>query len=339
MSELPLPASFDPGRVGEVWRVPYDERARDAEAWARRHGIRAAAEDERRVCLLCVDCQNTFCTPGFELFVGGRSGRGAVDDVARLCSFIYRNLAAISEIVVTLDTHHAMQIFHPAALVGPDGLHPEPFTLVSVVDVETGRWRLDDAFAQSVGLSEAEGREHLVHYVRSLARSGKYQLTIWPYHALLGGIGHALVSPVGEAVFFHGIARETRPTEVVKGSNPLTEHYSILGPEVLHDARGRPIGQIDEALIEHLLSFDAVVVAGQAKSHCVAWTVADLLEQGGRRDSALAGRVFLLEDCTSPVVVPGAIDYTDAADAAFERFAVQGVRIVRSTEPLLSELD
>jgi nicotinamidase-related amidase len=334
VTALPEPPSYDPGRVGGIWRVSFGERAGEAEEWARRHAIRAAAEDGARVCLLCVDCQNTFCSPGFELFVGGRSGRGAVDDVARLCSFLYRNLAAITEVVVTLDTHHAMQIFHPAALVGPDGRHPEPYTLVSVEDVETGRWRLDDAFVESVGLSEAEGREHLAHYVRSLARSGKYDLTIWPYHALLGSIGHALVPSVAEAVFFHGIARGTRPTLVEKGASPLTEHYSILGPEVLDDARGRPIGVIDEALIERLLSFDAVFVAGQAKSHCVAWTVADLLEQGAERDGAFAGRLFLLEDCTSAVVVPGAIDYTDAAAAAFDRFAARGVRIVRSTDPI-----
>lgn len=339
MSDLPVPASFDPARVGEVWPVPYEARAREAEDWARRYGIRAAAGDELRVCLLCVDCQNTFCAPGFELYVGGRSGRGAVDDAARLCSFLYRNLGSITEIVVTLDTHHAMQIFHPAALTGPDGGHPEPYTLVSVEDVETGRWRLDAAFADSVGLSEAGAREYLEHYVRSLARSGKYELTIWPYHALLGGIGHALVSSVEEAVFFHGIARETRPTVVVKGSNPLTEHYSALGPEVLDDARGRPIDRLDEALIEHLCSFDAVLVAGQAKSHCVAWTVEDLLEQGGRRGTPIASRLFLLEDCTSAVVVPGAIDYTDAADAAFRRFAARGVRIMRSTGPVPSALD
>src|SRR4051794_13155262 len=29
---LPVPAHFEPERVGEVWRVPYEERAREAEA-------------------------------------------------------------------------------------------------------------------------------------------------------------------------------------------------------------------------------------------------------------------------------------------------------------------
>jgi hypothetical protein len=43
----------------------------------------------------------------------------------------------------------------------------------------------------------------------------------------------------------------------------------------------------------------------------------------------------LLEDCTSPVVVPGA-DYTDEAAVAFRRFAEAGMHVVRSTEPMES---
>ena len=32
--------------------------------------------------------------------------------------------------------------------------------------------------------------------------------------------------------------------------------------------------------------------------------------------------------------VPGAIDYTDEADAAFQKFAQAGMHVVRSTEPI-----
>src|SRR3954447_15446949 len=139
MPELPLPAHFEPGRVGEVWRVPYEDRARDAAEWAARHDVRAAAEDSFRVCLLAVDVQNTFCIPGFELFVAGRSGNGAVDDNRRLCEFVYRNLGAITQVFPSLDTHHAMQVFHAIWLVDADGQHPDPYTLVSAEDVVTGR--------------------------------------------------------------------------------------------------------------------------------------------------------------------------------------------------------
>ena len=334
MHELPIPPHFAPARVGEVWRVPYQERAAEAAAWARVHGVRPAAEDRLRICLVAVDVQNTFCIPGFELFVGGRSGTGAVDDNRRLCAFLYRNLGAITRVIPTLDTHRAMQIFHPLWLVNGRGEHPAPFTLVTAEDVERGVWRFNAAVAPSLGLEPEDAQRQLRHYVRKLAEGGKYALTVWPYHAMLGGIGHALVPAVEEAVFFHAIARASQPDFQVKGDDPLTEHYSVIGPEVTLGAAGEALGARNRELVDHLHQYDAVVIAGQAKSHCVAWTIADLLAEVRARDYSLAPHVYLLEDCTSPVVVPGVIDYTDEADAAFRRFAEAGFHVVRSTDPL-----
>jgi nicotinamidase-related amidase len=267
--ELPLPPQWDPERVAEVWRVPYEQRAAEAEEWARTHGIGAAAADSRRICLLVVDAQNTFCTPGFELFVPG-----APDDNRRLCEFVYRNLGAITQVVPTLDTHRALQIFHAAWLVDAEGRHPAPYTVVSAAEVEQGIWRAADPALQ----------DHLLRYVRALEAGGRYRLTVWPYHAMLGGVGHALVSAVEETVFFHGIARASQPSFQIKGDDPLTEHYSVLGPEVG--------GKRNTGLLELLGSFDAIVIAGQAKSHCVAWTVDDLLADA----RVLPDRIYLLED-------------------------------------------
>jgi len=330
MRELPVPDFHEPERVGQVWRVPYEERARDAAAWKAQHGITPAHRDDLRICLLAVDVQNTFCIPGFELFVSGRSGSGAVDDNRRLCQFVYRNLGSITEIVPSLDTHRPMQIFHPVWLVDEDGNHPEPYTLISAEDTASGRWTVNPAVCASLGIEPDYARRQLKHYTRTLAEGGKYQLTIWPYHALLGGIGHSLVSAVEEAFFFHGAVRDTQPRFQVKGDETLTEHYSMLGPEVTHGPDGEELGHRNVELIERLLEFDGVIVAGQAKSHCVAWTIDDLLE-GEQR---LAERVYLLEDCSSPVVVPGVVDYTEEADAAFERFAAAGMHVVRSTDPM-----
>ena len=331
-----MPAHFDPNRVGDVWRVDYEERAREAAAWAEEHGLQPAVEDSIRVCLLAVDVQNTFCIPGFELFVGGRSGTGAVDDSRRLCEFVYRNLGTITQLVPSLDTHHAMQVFHAIWLVDEQGNHPDPYTLISAEDVDSGRWRVNEPVAEALGIGADYAARHLAHYTRRLAEGGKYNLTIWPYHALLGGIGHALVSAVEEAIFFHGVARYSRPDFEIKGESPLTEHYSMLGPEVTEGPDGEPLGELNTWLIDKLLTFDAVVVAGQAKSHCLAWTIDDLLEGDDVRERQLAERTYLLEDCTSPVVVPGVVDYTDEADAAFERYAAAGMHVVRSTTPIES---
>jgi nicotinamidase-related amidase len=332
--ELAIPPHFDPAKIGQVWKIPYQERAEQARAWARKHRIPPAGDDPYRICLVAVDVQNTFCIPGFELYVGGRSGTGAIDDNRRLCEFIYRHLGLITRICPTMDTHQLMQIFHSIFLVDEKGEHPAPFTLVSEEDLRNGRWKFNPLLGQTLGIDPEYGQDHLRSYARKLRESGKYDLTIWPYHAMLGGIGHALVASVEEAVFFHSVSRYSQPVFEIKGKNPLTEHYSVLGPEVLEGPNRESIAQRDIQFIDLLLRFDTVIIAGQAKSHCVAWTIADLLEDIRAKDDRLARKVYLLEDCTSPVVIPGAVDFTEQADAAFKRFAGAGMHVVRSTDPI-----
>lgn len=331
---LPVPSFFNPRSVDAVWRVPYQQRAKDAEDWARRHLISPAAEDHFQVSLLLVDLQNTFCIPDFELYVGGRSGRGAVDDSRRLCEFIYRNLDTLTEICPTMDTHQAYQIFHSIFLVDEDGAHPAPFTTISLDDIEQGGWRFNPALAPGLHFTAEEGQRYITHYARELQTRGKYDLTIWPYHAMLGGIGHALVSAVEEAVFFHGICRLSQADFQVKGRNPLTENYSVLQPEITTDPDGRQIGSKNFKFIQKLLNFDAVIIAGQAKSHCVAWTIEDLLNEIQATGQPLADKVYLLEDCTSPVVIPDGVDYTEVSDRAFQKFAKAGMHLVQSTTPM-----
>jgi nicotinamidase-related amidase len=314
--------------------VEYQPRAAEADAWRQRHLIQPAAADTFRIGLLLVDVQNTFCIPGFELFVGGRSGTGAVDDNQRLAAFIYRNLHRITAIAPTMDTHQAVQIFHSVFLIDDRGQQPAPYTLVSAADVAAGRWRFNPDVGASLGLSAADGQSFLRHYTQRLAEDEKYNLTVWPYHAMLGGIGHALVPTIEEAIFFHSICRFARPDFQVKGDNPLTENYSVLRPEIMRGPAGENVGAKNLAFIQKLLAFDALIIAGQAQSHCVAWTVDDLLAEIKSTDAELARRVYLLEDCTSPVVIPGVIDYTDTAEAAFQRFSEAGMHRVRSSEPI-----
>lgn len=335
MIQLPIPPHFEAQKVGAVWRVPYQERAELARDWAKKYDIKPAAEDTPRICLLLIDIQNTFCIPGFELFVGGQAGAGAVDDNVRLCEFIYRNLGVISVIAPTLDTHTAMQIFHPLFWVNVAGEHPSPATNITLADIEQGIWKVNPAVAYSIAAGDYSSLQtHALHYANYLSHHGKYPLTVWPYHAMLGGIGHALVSAVEEAVFFHAIARNSQTQFEIKGNNPLTENYSVLRPEVLEGADGRPIAQKNTRLIQQLLEFDTLIIAGQAKSHCVAWTVDDLLTEIQLTDTNLAKKVYLLEDCTSPVVVPGVVDYTEQAEDAFHRFAQSGMHLVKSTQPI-----
>lgn len=339
--QLPIPSFFERKKVGEVWRVNYQQKAVEAKDFAKLHAIQPAAKDKTKICLMVIDVQNTFCIPDFELFVGGKSGKGAVEDNIRLCEFIYRNLGVITEIAPTMDTHTAMQIFHPIFWINDAGEHPIPAaTMITLDDVQKGLWKVNPAISYCIAKGNYIGlQQHAIHYVKKLTDEGKYPLTIWPYHAMLGGIGHALVSSVEEALFFHNMARHSQTNFEVKGGNPLTENYSVLRPEVLEDAQGRPIAQKNTRFLQKLLNFDAVIIAGQAKSHCVAWTIDDLLTEIMSQDINLAKKVYLLEDCTSPVVVPGVVDFTPQADAAFKRFADAGMHLVKSTEPMDSWTD
>jgi nicotinamidase-related amidase len=327
--ELAVPDFFDPATLERPAQIPYRERAPLAREWAMSHGVTPAADDRFRIGLLCIDVQNTFCLPESELFVGSSSGRGPIDDNHRLCAFMYRNLHRLTHIVATFDTHQPLQIFHPMFWIDAQGDHPAPYTEITLEAFQRRTWRPDPEVARDLHRTQEALEAYALHYLQQLA--GRHLLMIWPYHAMLGGIGHALVAAIEEAIFFHSVARKTKASFILKGRHTLTENYSALRPEVMVREDDQ-----EKELIEQLLAFDALIVAGQAKSHCVGWTVRDLLSEIRARNASLAGKIYLLEDCTSPVVVPGQADFTEHASEMFRHFAAAGMHIVQSTEPMHS---
>ena len=337
---LPVPPHFDPARVDRVWAVDYQMVERNAESWAKSHDIAPAASDTIKTALILIDVQITFCTPGFELFVGGRSGRGAVEDNVRLCEFIYRNMKQITRIFPTMDTHTQFQVFHPLFWINDAGEHPAPYTIITHADVEGGVWKVNPRATYSLGGNYLALQKHVEYYTEQLEKSGKYALIVWPPHAMLGGIGHALVPSVHEAVEFFNAARASQTGFEIKGGHPLTENYSVLAPEVTTTTGGAPLPNASknyrfiEKLIDSASGFDVIGITGQALSHCVAWTIDDLLKDILQKDPAAAKKVHIIRDCSSPVVTPG-YDFTDDAEAALKRFEDAGMRIVRSTDPIV----
>ena len=332
---LPIPDFFDENKTDRVWRVDYQKLSGLAPKWASQHSLSPASEDNLKTALLLIDNQNTFCLPDFELYAAGRSGNGAVDDSKRLCKFIYKNLHHITKIFASMDTHRAAQIFHPVFLIDRDGSHPPPFTPITTGKINSGKWRINPAVKDQLPFeSDTEMEKYLRHYVEELSENSKYDYMIWPYHAMLGGIGHALVSSIEEALFFHNMVRRSQTHFELKGARTLTENYSIVSPEVTADHRGNEIGTKNQVFIDIILNYDKVIIAGQAKSHCVAWTVDDILQELKRRDPKLTEKIYLLEDCTSPVVIEGGNDFTDAANEAFAGFADAGMHRVKSTDDM-----
>lgn len=333
---FPVPSLFNPAVVGDLRMVKYQEVFTAARDFAKKNSVRPAASDKRRVCLMPIDDQITFCFPNAELPV-----IGALDDINRTCEFIYKNLESITEIDPTFDTHVAIQIFHSLFWVDENGNNPNPATLISADDVEKGVWTVNPAIAYTINGGNYNAlRKHALHYTKELARKGRGVLIVWPYHSMLGGVGHALVPNLEEAIFFHTVARGTQMSPQIKGGHPLTENYSILGPEVTTDDTGRSFGaQRNVKFIEKLLKFDYTIILGQAKSHCVAWSIDDLLTEINAKDPALARKVYLVEDCTSPVKVPDGkggwiLDFTQQGNEAFEKFKNAGMHVVQSTTPI-----
>jgi nicotinamidase-related amidase len=213
----------------------------------------------KRIHLLLIDLQRDFCFPEGALYVGGRSGDGALLVNDRIARFIYRNLHLISEITCTLDTHKPFQIFSPAFWHDAEGRFLPPHTEITAHDVERGIVRPNPRMADLLfhgNLSHL--RSYVLHYCRTLEANGRYRLRLWPEHCLYGSLGHTLAGVVEEAVLFHSYVTGIQPCLVSKGMNALTENYSAFAPEVRIDESGKNISERESALMNHLLSCDFV---------------------------------------------------------------------------------
>jgi nicotinamidase-related amidase len=271
--------------------------------------------------------------------VRGRSGRGAIQDSDRTARFIYRNLGAITRITSTLDTHTPHQIFFPSFWILEDGTVPEPNREVEASDIRAGMLRPNPALAHWLaGGDYGWLLRQVEYYCDELERKGKYRLYLWPPHCLLGSAGFDLAGVIQEARMFHSYVREAPAPVVAKGDTPLTEYYSVLGPEVNTTFDGRTLARRNDAFLRDLLAAEAVIVAGQAASHCVKSTMEDLLTAVSRD---LARKVYILRDCMSPVAVPDPVeegsflfDFTSQAEESLGRFRESGMHVVESTVPL-----
>jgi len=340
---LPVPGLFQPRHAAD-WTYRPDATALAAAAapWRAQHSIRPSAADETRVHLLLIDVQKDFCFPEGTLYVAGRSGTGAVDDSRRIAEMIYRNLGVITDITTTLDTHLAYQIFFPSFWLDKADQPLTAYRVITSDEIAAGEVRPNPAMAKWLcGGNYTWLCKQVLYYCKELERAGKYQLYLWPPHCILGSDGHALAGVIHEARMFHAFARTSQSSVEVKGGNPLTENYSVLRPEVLTRFDGAPLAQRNTQFIHTLLAADAVVIAGQAASHCVKSTIDDLLDEIAAQDLSLAKKVYLVTDCMSAVTVPDgkgglAADFTPQAEAALARFANAGMHLVKSTDPITS---
>ena len=107
-----------------------------------------------------------------------------------------------------------------------------------------------------------------------LDASGRY--TAYLARALHWYAGHCPVEEVLERVNRWERREGRRADYILKGMNLWTEHYSVLKAEVEDpDDSGTALNRL---LLGELSQARAVIVSGQALSHCVANTITDLIE-------------------------------------------------------------
>ncbi len=325
--ELPCPALFNQFRTGEFFTPKYDEIIAAASLWRQENKIAPRRKDVCPVALAVIDQQKTFCLDDGELSIAPAS----VSDTSNICRFIYRNLKVLSDIIVTLDTHYLFQIFHPLFWVDLAGAHPAGFTVILPVDVGK-RFFVNPEMAYIL-FGDMKYlpwlQSYAIHYTEELARLGKPPLVVWPIHGRLGSPGHALVPSLQVAVDFHDIARWSRTQYRIKGDLPLSEYYSPFGTEISRAHDGVVVGEESDKAIEDLLKYEVLIIAGEAESHCVRAAIYDILKKIKAQDQSLARRVYILEDCTSPV--PG---FEKQGREAMEDFRKAGMNVVSSQVPM-----
>jgi nicotinamidase/pyrazinamidase len=232
--------------------------------------------------LLIIDPQNDFCDPK----KGTLYVPGADEDMLRLAGFVRERGATISQIHVTLDSHHVWDIAHPVWWQDEVGNAPAPFTIIREAEITSGVWRA----------RKSADQERSADYVAQLAKNGRYPLCIWPYHCLIGSTGHAVVPELFAALTEWEEGGKS-VDYIAKGANPYTEHYSAIQADVIDPLD--PQTQVNTVLVDSLAEADRVYIAGEAGSHCVANTVRDLERQLSVR--AKRPTLILLTDTLSPV--------------------------------------
>lgn len=251
---------------------------------------------------LIIDTQFDFCDPAGALFVPG-----AEQDVDRMAGLIRQHANRIDHIVVTLDTHQVLDIAHPLFWHDVNGNHPEPFTRISADDVASGRW--------VPRFSPDKARQ----YVRDLEADGQFEHFIWPEHCLIGSRGAALHDTLLEALKYWSGQCERDYAAVQKGLYPLTEHFGIFRAQVPDLAV--PDTQLNTALIADLDRFDTVYLMGEAKSHCVANSLKQVLDFA----PMLVPKVVVVTDCSSDVTGLGYL-----ADPIYAEARSRGVSFMES---------
>lgn len=255
----------------------------------------------RKLHLVIIDPQNSFCkeVPADQQAVlhdGELCVPNAWDDMVRLASMIDRVGNKFADIHVTLDSHQLLHIANTVFWKNDQGKNPAPFTSIYLDgDKIVGKDLSGNVEPLTTILPSLYNRAK--EYIKSLDKGGKYQLTAWPPHCIVGSVGAAVVAPLFESLLRWSLHNYSTIDWVTKGSNPFSEHYGAVAAEVPDP--NDPSTQLNTDFIKTLNEADEVVFAGEALSHCLKTTCEQICDSFA--DDSFIKKCVLLTDASSPV--------------------------------------
>ncbi|TAJ14501.1 isochorismatase family protein [Marinilabiliaceae bacterium JC017] len=252
--------------------------------------------------LLVIDMQNDFCRPDGALYVPH-----AENDVKRVSAFILNHEKAIDHILFTQDTHHYLDIAHPGFWKNAAGERPALYTNISFTDFKNEVW-LPVTDKEAVG-----------NYLAALEAQGEFPHVIWPEHCIVGSEGAAIVSELLEAGRQWSFSSGKTFQVISKGLNPLTEHFGALRANIPNKNDASTL--LNEELKTIICDYENIIIAGEAKSHCVANTIKQIFEL-----DEFKGNMLILDDCMSNV--PG---FEESAQEIYQMAANRGAQFISSS--------
>jgi len=227
--------------------------------------------NEHKNLLLIIDPQNDFMEDG------NLAVKGAGNNILNLTNFIYNNLRKIDKIKVSLDTHTYKQIFSQVWWEDENGNHPDFYTIID----EDSKYK------------PVYHKEYSMKYLKYLSENNK-ELIIWPYHCILGTFGHNIEANLENMLSYFSLVTKNTVEKITKGSNALSEMYGIFKQEYSEINT-----EINPMLAKAYGKYENIIIAGEAKSHCVLETVKQMCEF--YTYDHFNSNIFILEDCMSSI--------------------------------------